>query len=184
MSIASRENVVDWQVRRDWAAISGGAAVTDANGDDFSDFGCGPASMFDQSQGSGWSTDAVPGSPQSSVDPRFVIVKLPEAVDVTELAIDPTATCGDGGSASTGDYRVETSPDGTTWTTAAEGHFGVANRNTMNAVELTAGTAGVQYVRYTMLGTQLAEAGGSCPGAFSGCDFIDSVELAVYGTAG
>jgi extracellular elastinolytic metalloproteinase len=182
VSVSASDNRVDWEVRRNWAALSGGGEVTDFNGDDFSDFGCGPAAIFDQSQGSGWSTDAVPGDPPSSVDPRFAVVKLPAAVDVSEIAINPTATCGDGASASTGDFRVETSVDGITWTVASEGHFGIAERNQMNSVELTAGTEGVQFVRYTMLGTQLAEAGGSCPGNFSGCSFVDSVELAVYGT--
>jgi hypothetical protein len=47
---------------------------------------------------------------------------------------------------------------------------------------LTAGTAGVQYIRYTMLGTQVADLGGTCPGNFDGCDFVGSVELAAYGS--
>jgi hypothetical protein len=181
VSVGSNGARADWEIRRDWAALAGGSQVTDANGVDFTDFGCGPAGMFDQSQGNGWSTDAVPGTPASSIDPRFVVVRLPRAVDIADLAINPTATCGDGLSASAGDYRVETSADGTIWTTAAEGHFGLAHRNRMNVVPLSAGTADVRFVRYTMLGTQLAESGGTCPGNFSGCEFVDSVELAVYG---
>ncbi|GAA5024477.1 M36 family metallopeptidase [Actinopolymorpha pittospori] len=181
VSVGSNGASADWEIRRDWAALAGGSQVTDANGVDFTDFGCGPAGMFDQSQGNGWSTDALPGTPASSIDPRFVVVRLPRAVDIADLAINPTATCGDGLSASAGDYRVETSADGTTWTTAAEGHFGLAHRNRMNVVPLSAGTADVRFVRYTMLGTQLAESGGTCPGNFSGCEFVDSVELAVYG---
>ena len=57
------------------------------------------------------------------------------AVNIGELQINPSNTCGDGGSASTGDFRVETSPDGVNWTEAASGHFGVADRN-MHAVPL------------------------------------------------
>jgi hypothetical protein len=54
----------------------------------------------------------------------------------------------------------------------------------MNSVPLAAGsTANVQYVRYTMLSNQLADVGGTCPGAFSGCDYVGATELAVYGTA-
>ena len=35
---------------------------------------------------------------------------------------------------------METSADGQTWTVAAEGHFGAANRNKMNAVPLAGGS--------------------------------------------
>lgn len=136
--------------------------------------------MIDLSHGNGWSSDAVYTS-ATAMDPRFVTIQLPAAVDITQLTINPTGNCGDDPSASTGDYRVETSPDGSAWTVAASGHFGVANRDTMNAVTLTAGTSGVTFVRYTMLGTQVAEEGGTCPGDLSGCAFVDSVELAVYG---
>ena len=60
--------------------------------------------------------------------PKHLTVKLPQAINVTEFAVDPTATCGDGGSASTGGYRIETSPDGTTWTTANQGTFTADDR--------------------------------------------------------
>jgi extracellular elastinolytic metalloproteinase len=99
---------------------------------------------------------------------------------VTEVDVNPSATCGDSGSSSTGDYRVETSPDGTAWTVASEGHFGVSDRS-YHAIPLAAGTEGVKYVRYTMLSTQVGDLGGSCPGPFTGCDFMDSTELGVYG---
>ena len=72
--------------------------------------------------------------------------------------------------------------DGTTWVTLHQGHFGVADRK-MTTIPLDAGSAGVRFVRYTMIGTQLADVGGTCPGPFSACNFMDSVELAVYGAA-
>ena len=53
----------------------------------------------------------------------------------------------------------------------------------MHPVPLTAGTDNVRFVRYTMLSTQVADLGGTCPGAFSGCNFVDSTELAVFGPA-
>jgi hypothetical protein len=181
VSIAARANTLNWQLRRDWAAIAGGSEVVDFNGPDYTPFGCGPAQLFDQSQGSGWGSDAVYGGDQT-VDPRFVIVELPATVDVAELAINPSNTCGDAGSASTGDYRVETSTDGTTWRLGSQGHFTPAQRR-MNSVPLAAGSADdVRFVRYTMLSTQVADLGGTCPGPFSGCEFMDSTELAVYGT--
>ncbi len=187
VSISSRTRTLNWTLRRDWAALGGGATVVDFNGADFSAFGCGPSSIFDQSQGSGWSSDAVLNNPadQADVAPRFVIVQLPQAVDIADVQINPSGTCGDGLSASTGKYSVETSPDGTNWTLASTpgAAFGGANRNQMNSIALNpAATSGVEFLRYTMLGTQLHVSGGACPGAFSACDFVDTVEFAVYGT--
>jgi hypothetical protein len=187
VSVPSHTVVLNWTLRRDWAALSGGASIVDFNGDDFTIFGCGVPSMFDQSQGSGWSTDAVLTNPadHSVVDPRFVTVQLPTPVDIVDLQINPSGTCGDGASAGAGDFRVETSTDGVTYNVAATGHFGLASRGRMNSVALAAGTGtDVRFVRYTMLGTQLHDSlpGATCPTNASACLFVDSVELAVYGT--
>jgi len=174
------ENVANWQLRRDWAALSGGGTVAAFNGPDFTPFGCGPTGAIDQSLGNGWgsTSDFVNGVET----PKFVTVKLPRAVNISEVAVDPGNTCGDGGSASTGDFRIETSTDGQTFVTAASGHFGIADRHRLNGVPLNSGTtANVQFVRFTMLGTQLAEAGGTCPGPFSACAFMDMSEMEVYG---
>jgi hypothetical protein len=177
----AKTTTVDWSVRRDWAATSGGGAVVDFDGTDYSEYGCGPAQLFDQSQGAGWGSDIVTGA-DGVIEPRSVIVRLPRPVDIRELAINPSATCGDEADAAAGDYRVETSADGTGWTLAAQGHFGVEDR-IMHPVRLTGGTTGVQFVRYTMLGSQVVDSGLSCPGPWSGCIFVDSTELAVYGAA-
>ncbi|MEP6814946.1 MAG: M36 family metallopeptidase, partial [Marmoricola sp.] len=179
LSIAARVNTADWVLRRDWSALGGGASVTGTNDDTGAPFGCGAAAMFDQSQGTGWSANRVVTG--GGVTPVFVIVKLPRPVDVTEIAIDPTATCGDGGSASTGPYSIETSPNGTTWTTASSATFTPADRGHFSSPALAPGSkAAVRYVRYTMKDSQVNQV-GTCPGAFSGCDFIDSRELEVYG---
>jgi len=185
VSIPSHAVAVNFNIRRDWAASAGGGSIVDFNGADFTEFGCGPGAMIDQSQGSGWGSDAVlTGTTPTSIESRFVTIALPVGVNISQLQINPTGTCGDGGSASAGDFRVETSTNGTSWTVAASGHFGVANRSRMNTVPLAAGSAaGVKFVRYTILGTQVLDSGGTCPGAFSGCQFVDSVELAVYGAA-
>ena len=115
------------------------------------------------------------------MQPKFVVVELPVAVNISQLQINPSNTCGDAGSASTGDYKVETSTNGTTWTLGNAGHFTPAQRHA-NTVPLAAGSAsGVKFIKYTMIGTQVVDLGGTCPGAFSGCDFMDSTELAVYG---
>jgi extracellular elastinolytic metalloproteinase len=182
VTVTRKPSIVNWTVRRDWAASLGGAQLADFNGEDNSGFGCGPGQAIDMSQGTGWSSDSVITS-GTAIEPRFITVRLPAAVSLTSIDINPTGNCGDDPSSSAGDYRVETSADGSSWTVAATGHFGPANRDKMNPVTLSAGTAGVQFVRYTMLGTQVADEGGSCPSQFSGCSFVDTVEVGVYGAA-
>ncbi|BFU46036.1 M36 family metallopeptidase [Krasilnikovia sp. MM14-A1004] len=185
VSIASRVNTVDWALRRDWASGRGGASVASFTGADYTADGCGPGQLIDQGQ-AGWVSDAEgtgPGQPDTTaIKPQSVVVKLPVAVNVDQLTINPATTCGLGGSASTGDYKLETSQDGTTWTLASQGHFTPAQR-VPNTIAMAAGTTEkVQYVRYWMLGTQVKDLGGTCPDAFSGCDNVASTELAVYGT--
>jgi len=178
LSIPSHPVVQNWAVRRDWAASSGGGSVVSFTGPDFSPQ-CGPPFLIDQSQSSGWGSEV-------SASGQTIVLKLAGTVNIGQLVINPSATCGDPASVSTGGYRVETSPDGTTWTAAAAGTF---PRGTVTAtpVALTAGTGnGVRYIRYTMLTTQGQDA-GLCPAgqppADPGCVFLDSTELSVYGPA-
>ena len=63
-----------------------------------------------------------------------MVIALPQAITVTEIAIDPTATCGDGGSASIGRLQRRDVTDGTTWTLVAEGRFGIDDRGRLNPV--------------------------------------------------
>jgi extracellular elastinolytic metalloproteinase len=182
LPVRGRTTRADWSLRRDWASTAGGSTVTAANGDDYSFIGCGPDAALDTLQSTGWSTDA--SYTGSSIDPRYMVVKLPAAVNVSSIAVNPTGTCGDDVTSSAGDYRLETSVDGTTWTVASQGHFGVANRDKMNPLTLTgASTAGVRYLRYTILGTQVADEGVTCPGNYAGCYYVDTVEIGVYGNA-
>ena len=179
VSINSGNNTLNWELRRDWAASSGGGAIVSFTPPDYSPFGCGPAQLIDQSQGNGWGSDA-PTNPNPTPQPKEVVISLPAAVNVTEVVINPSNTCGDSGSASTSKYRLELSTDNTTWS-AIDGDFGVTDRRP-TSVPLPAGTTGVRFVRFTMISTQVEDLGGTCPGNFSGCDFMDSTELAVYGT--
>jgi extracellular elastinolytic metalloproteinase len=180
LSIASRPNTRNWALRRDWAALAGGGAVVDFNGPDFTPFGCGPSAAIDQSLGNGWGSTSDPNP--AAPTPKFVTVKLPRAVNIAQVAIDPGNTCGDGGSASTKDWKVETSVDGTTFTLAASGTFGPLDRHHLNLVTLTAGSAGVNFVRFTMVNPQIpGDPATLCPGPFSGCLFMDMSELEVYG---
>jgi len=181
VAVASRTTTLNWALRRDWAASGGGATVADFTPPDYTPFGCGPGGLIDQSQGSGWGSNAPTNPDPGGPLPKFVVIALPIAVNIGQLQVNPSNTCGDAGSASTGDYKVESSTDGTTWTVVNAGHFTPADRH-MTSIPLAAGsTAGVRFVKFTMIGTQVGDIGGSCPGPFSGCDFMDSVELAVYG---
>ena len=186
VTVASTGTVADVDARRNWAAASGGARVSAFTGPDHSPQ-CGPVGAIDGSLTTGWgsTTGDDEGTPTDVFVPKLLTVDLGRAVDVSELAVDPAATCGDGGSASTAGYRIETSPDGATWTVAAEGTFTAADRGRLNPVAPAAGTTDVRYVRFTMLSNQTPDFARNCPnGAYSGCSWTDLTELAVYGAAG
>jgi extracellular elastinolytic metalloproteinase len=153
----------NFSLRRDWAALKGGTVVTAFNGPDYSSFGCGPTRAIDQSLGSGWGSDTAGG-------PKFVTIKLPLAVNISTFGVDPGATCGDPDDASTAGYKIETSPDGTTFTQAAAGTFTAANNHILNTVTPTAAKTNVRYVRFTMNGPQVAAS-----------QFLDMSELEVFG---
>jgi len=175
--------VKDLSVRRDWAAQAGGGAITDFNGPDFGPQ-CGPEGAIDGSQGTGWGTTTGDdlGTPTNVFVPKHIVIQLPQAVDVSEFAVDPSATCGDGGSASTGGFTIETSPDGVTFTEAANGTFTIDDRGRLNSVLPTAGAAGVRFVRFTITSNQTPNFPTNCPGGnFSGCSFTDLTEIEVYG---
>jgi hypothetical protein len=175
----------NFSARRDWAAANGGASITEFNGPNKTLGGCGPDRAIDLTQLNGWKSTAGDneGTPTNVFVPKHLTVKLPQAVNITQLAVDPTSSCGDGGSASTGAYRIETSPDGTTWTTANQGTFTADDRGTLVPLAPTAGTAGVRFVRFTILGNQVPTFATDCPdGPFAGCQFADLTELEVYGT--
>jgi extracellular elastinolytic metalloproteinase len=174
LSIPSHVVRANWSVRKDWAASSGGGSVVSFTGPDYSAFSCGPPNLIDQSQAAGWGSDV-------AAEGQTIVLHLSGAVNVSELLINPSATCGDDVTAGTGTYRVETSADGTTWTAAASGAF-PAGTAAPTPVALTAGSGtGIEYLRYTMVTSQAQDA-GLCPGSFSGCDFLDSTEVAVYGS--
>ncbi len=87
----------------------------------------------------GWST-------QNGTSTSSSCVQLPSTINVTQFALDPAEICGDSSASATAGYRVETSPDGTTWTVAQAGTFASANRHQLNFVTPTAGATGVRFV--------------------------------------
>jgi extracellular elastinolytic metalloproteinase len=173
---------VDAVLRRDWAAISGGAEVTATNDDAFADFGCGVEAAFDQSLGAGWSAFTPESSGAFGIpnphpgQPPTATVELPQAIDVSSFGIDPSNTCGDDPASATKDIRVETSTDGVTFTTALAHTFSDADRGRLNLLAPTAAGTNVRFVRVTML-TRLDPSNGT------GVDFVDLSELEVLGAA-
>ena len=179
-------DATNFQIERDWAAIAGGAQVTDFDGPDYSPQ-CGPEGAFDTSLTTGWgsTTGDNNGTPTNVMVPKSIVVELPKAVDISTFGVDPTATCGDGGSASTGKYKIETSTDGgDTWVVSNTGEFTVDDRGQLNSLEPAPGTGtAVTDVRFTMLSNQTPDFETNCPdGNYSGCQFTDLTELAVFGS--
>ncbi len=172
--------VRDQALRRDWAASAGGATVT-ADNDHFVEdiYGdCGPTRALDELLDTGWSTfnPTSPNAPPGrGGDPATMTIRLPEAVDVNQFLIDPGAICGDADASQTKDLKVETSPDGTTFSLAAQGSFPDSSAGgRLNAVPASGDTHAARFVRITLLSPLVA--------AGSGADFIDLAELEVVGT--
>jgi extracellular elastinolytic metalloproteinase len=206
VTIGAPSTTLDFQIRRDWAALGGGASVTAFDGPDYTNFGCGPSGAIDQSLGTGWGSDThINAQNDGIVTPKSITVKLPVAVDITEIAIDPSNTCGDPGSSATHHYSVETSTDGSTFTLVNEGHFYAANRGHLNTVTPLApgATSNVGWLRFTMINPMVPTTGNACtsaancgdngvalrcgpsapdPGNFGGCTFMDMSEIEVYGS--
>ncbi len=178
-------DTTDIALTHDWAAASGGATVADFNGPDFTPFGCGPGGAIDLSQGTGWgsTTGDDDGTPTNLFVPKFITVHLPQPIDITAFRIDPSATCGDGLSASTGAVTIAVSTDGTNFNDVATHTFTGDDDGRYNDVPPTSAADGVNFVRLTISSNQTPDFATSCPaGAFSGCAFTDLTELAVVGS--
>jgi hypothetical protein len=156
-------------LQRDWASKAGGATVTQTEPSPESD--CDANFLIDQTA-AGWETFQ-DGDP--TVGPSATVT-LPATVNVDRFLMDPSNTCGDGASASTAAFRLETSTDGITFRVAKAGTFTAADRNRLNTVtpDGTSGRA-VRFVRLTLLSAQ-----NEGPG-FSGNSFVDFTELEVIG---
>lgn len=183
VSVPARESTINWALDRNWAMASGGATVAGHSGEDMSNNGCGPGGFIDGSPGSGWNSRPAPvnGIPT----PQNITIKLPKPVTISRLSIDPDAGCSRDPSSATRDYKVETSIDGKTWTTAATGAFADANRGKLNPVTLApGGEKQIGFVRYTMVAPQVpGDFGETCAKSPSaGCFVFGSAELSIQGT--
>ena len=174
---------VDLDVRKDLATKAAGATTPSQTGVLFT--GCSPRQAVDQNLATGWSTNINTGTSQAATRhfvPKNFVVRLDQKYDVKDFQVDPSASCGDGASASTGAYHIETSPDGTTWTTVNSGAFTKADNGHLNDITLATPQTDVQFVRFWVDGNQTPAFSTSCPGgAFSGCQFVDLTELEIHG---
>ncbi|WP_181772835.1 M36 family metallopeptidase [Amycolatopsis pittospori] len=186
VSVRSGTTTLNWPLRLNWASGSAGAGVTAFNGEDFSQYGCGPADLIASSPlgGGGWSTDKKVG-PDGTVETRFVTIKLGKPVNVNAIEIDPANNCGDDPPAAAKDVTVETSVDGTTWVKAGTGDFKPSDLNKLTALQLAPGsTAGVLFVRLTVSSNQLSfypDKACSPQPTTAGCLYLDVQKLAVRG---
>jgi len=185
VGVTAGPNLRDLQLRRNWAASSLGGRVAASEGPDLGAFGCGPSAAIDGSDATGWGSyrsdfaGGVEELPAAPLGPRSITVQLPRAVDVKGLGIDPGATCGDDATASLGQYRVELSPDGSSFSPVAAGTFTAPNNYTNNQITPAGPTAGVRFVRLSMLGNQ-GDDGRVENQSYQ--RFLDMTELKVYGT--
>jgi len=190
-------------VRRDWAAKAGGAtAVSLGQPDPGAAAGCGVEAMFDGSQSVGWSFPHLDAAKKAV--PAVGIVTLPKPISISEIAVDPAATCGDKGSAGTAKYKIEVSADQQVWINAATGSFDSDNQGAMNKIKLDAKVGGikVKFIKVSALSTVADETMVSVTDPQtgkpvdvplcstteqpdldrSGCEWIDMTEVAVYGS--
>jgi extracellular elastinolytic metalloproteinase len=151
------------QIRRDWASALAGGRIHSFTGPNNAPFcGTGPGGAIDQALFTGWPSDMPAG--------QRIIVKLPAYVDVSAIAVDPGATCGDTNDAALRKYRIEFSKSGTSWSGAFTKTFADHSKEgTLDTVAIS--RKAVRYVRLTMLQN------------WGSLDFIDMSELEIYGKA-
>jgi hypothetical protein len=134
-------------LHRNWAASAGGASA--ASNDD-SVAGCTGAAAVDNDRATGWSASAT--RPQT--DPPTLTIRLPQAIDVRQLVLDPTSACSHAPGAALGRFRIEASPDGASWATAYEGELAAGARGRPTSLTPTANAANVRAVRLVLLSAQ------------------------------
>lgn len=198
--VADGDAPLSVQVDRDWAAATSGGEVVAFDGPDWSP-DCGPADVIDMSALDGWLTNTgdEDDTPSAVFTPKSVEIELAQPIDVASVEINPDAGCGLDWDSALGDYRVEVSTDGTSWTTFDEGHFGFDDRGHLNRLEPQEPATDIRYVRLTMLGDQMSDAlaafgrgswtyeqacdpDGPLGGQFLGCAYAGVGEIAVTGT--
>jgi len=166
----------DVRLRRDWAATAGGATLVSSNHEEYGpSFGCGAAGTLDGSLAKGWSADNLTTGNVLTVRPQMV-VRLPQAVDVGEFAVDAAATCGDTAADGTAAYTIETTAAASCasgWSMSASVNAAPAAGGLTSLTPAAGTSAGVTCVRLTLIGAV---------GGLS-ANFIDFTELEVHSAA-
>jgi hypothetical protein len=139
-------------LHRDWSSSAGGATLT-TNDDTNAPAGCGGAAATDNDRTTGWSA-TVASHPDPASDPAQITIALPQPVDLRQLVIDPTASCGHAAGAALGAYDILTSTDGNTYNLALSGTLDATTRGTGTTLTPTANTSQVRFVRLQALAPQ------------------------------
>jgi extracellular elastinolytic metalloproteinase len=187
VTVRHKGSLTNFKPRRDWATSTAGGLVSNFDGPIFGP-PCGPDNAIDLSQVTGWvSLTGTTQAPTGTIVPKSIVVKLPRAITLTSMAVDPTAPCGLSGSASVGRYEADVSPNGISWTTAAHGTLAASSRFAYNPVTPSAPIAGVRYVRFTLKAPQVPSFTTNCPSrssgtVYQGCTYMSMTELEVFGT--
>ncbi|MEU0880198.1 M36 family metallopeptidase [Lentzea sp. NPDC005914] len=185
--VRSGQTTADWLLDLNWATVARDAVVVETNGNEYAEIGCGAADLLVQTAlgGRPWSTDAKL-NPDGSMQPKFVTIKLGQAIDLSSVEVEPSGVCGDDETASARDVTVETSVDGTTWVLASKVSFTRADQDALRSVPLTAGKDDVRYLRLTLLSNQVGlypEVNCAVPAQMrSGCFYADIGGLRVRGS--
>ena len=95
VTVTPNATKIDWKLRRNWASLAGGGSIEAFTGPDYGPQ-CPPEGAIDDSAGVGWGSDTdVDASSTGNVTPKFIVVKLPQAVNISQLFVDPSNACGD-----------------------------------------------------------------------------------------
>jgi extracellular elastinolytic metalloproteinase len=130
------------------------------------DYGCGAGKLNDASQGTVWEVEPPdPAGPYPTAT-----IELTQPIDVSSYGLDPGEGCGSSGDAALKDYVLESSTNGTDWTTVSTGSFAPADAHQLNPIAPAGDGKGVRFVRLTAKSAQDNAYG-----------YLDVAELAVFG---
>ena len=155
---------------RDWAALSGGAALKSFTPPDYAEFcGTNANGAFDLSLGRGWPSDSAQNDASGVGGPRKTVVRLAATVDVVSFAVASGPTCGDGPKAAVKHFKIQTRTSNTApWKLAVDAK--AKKDGVLRTYKPKKGFKNVQTIRFVMLSN------------FGHPAFMDVLEVSVRGT--